>query len=114
MQKLPKSRRRSFAEAPLLAVAALCLSSLVASGASAHEPYSEWRVPQTGTSCCSGLDCGPAQASYENGKWWVNILGQWLEVPEDRILYDTPNPDGNAHVCYNGRVLCFMRPEARS
>jgi hypothetical protein len=80
----------------------------------AYEPYTSWRIPMTGVSCCSDQDCGPVQASFQDGKWWANIQGVWTVVPEETILNDTPNPDGNAHVCYNRRVLCFMRPEAKS
>lgn len=114
MRKLINTGLDALAYAIFFGLTMLAVWYATADKARAHDPYSTWLVPGTKTSCCSGYDCGPVQASYRGGSWWVNVSGTWVEVPEERILRNLPSPDGNAHVCYNGRVLCFMPPEARS
>lgn len=114
MRKLLNASLDALAYSVFFGLAILFILYLTPERARGHEPYSKWTVPGSQTSCCSDLDCGPVQASYRGGMWWVNISGTWVEVPEERILRNVPSPDGNAHICYNGRVLCFMPPEARS
>jgi hypothetical protein len=36
---------------------------------------------------------------------------QWVQVPDDRVLKNQPNPVGRAVVCrspVNGSILCFV------
>jgi hypothetical protein len=114
MRKLLNMSLDALAYAAFCGLVMLVIWYVTPEKARAHEPYSTWKIPGSQTSCCSGYDCGPAQASYRDGTWWVNILGVWVQVPDERVLRDVSSPDGNAHVCYNGRVLCFMPPEAKS
>ena len=114
MRKLLNARLDGLAYAVLFGLTILVIFYVTPERARAHDVYSKWTVPGSQMSCCSNQDCGPVPASYRDGIWWVNIGGRWVEVPEERILRNLPSPDGNAHVCYNGRVLCFMPPEARS
>jgi hypothetical protein len=100
-------------------IAILCLMILVFAGkAKAHDPYTGWRQPKTGISCCSsvehaGGDCAPVQARYKDGKWHAQSHwdGKWLEVPDDVILSDRDSFDGRPHMCEtkNSRtILCFV------
>ena len=114
MRKLLNTSLDALAYAVFVGLTMLVILYVTPEKARAHQPYSTWKIPGSQTSCCSDQDCAPVQASYRDGSWWVSISGAWVEVPEDRILRDVPSPDGHAHVCYNGRVLCFMPPEARS
>jgi hypothetical protein len=85
------------------------------------EHYSTWKQPGTNASCCNGKetkagqttgDCYPTTAEVRAGSWWAKRDdGQWVIVPDDRILRER-NPDvERAHLCFNyGRVLCFVPP----
>jgi hypothetical protein len=83
--------------------------------------YSTWKQPGTNASCCNGKetkdgqtigDCYPTTAEVRAGSWWAKRDdGQWVIVPDDRILRER-NPDvERAHLCFSyGRVLCFVPP----
>jgi hypothetical protein len=83
--------------------------------------YSKWKQPGTNASCCNGKettdgqitgDCYPTTAEVRAGSWWAKRDdGQWVIVPDDRILRER-NPDvERTHLCFNsGRVLCFVPP----
>jgi hypothetical protein len=83
--------------------------------------YSKWRQPGTNTSCCNGKetkdghttgDCYPTTAEVRAGSWWAKTDdGQWVNIPDNRILRER-NPDAErAHLCFSyGRVLCFVPP----
>jgi len=83
--------------------------------------YSKWKQPGTNTSCCNGRetkdgqvtgDCYPTTAEVRAGSWWAKTDdGQWVIVPDDRIIRER-NPDvERAHLCFNyGHVLCFVPP----
>ena len=83
--------------------------------------YSQWKQPGTNVSCCNGKetkdgrttgDCYPTTAEVRAGSWWAKRDdGQWVIVPNDRILRER-NPDvERAHLCFNyGSVLCFVPP----
>jgi hypothetical protein len=114
MRKLINTSLDALAYAVFVGLTLLVIAYATADRALAHDPYTSWTIPGTHTSCCSGYDCGPAHASFRDGSWWVNVAEGWVRVPDERILRNVPNPDGNAHVCYDGRVLCFMPPEART
>ena len=38
----------------------------------------------------------------EAGRYWVPINGQWVEVPEEAVVYNAGNPFGEAVVWYTG------------
>jgi hypothetical protein len=87
--------------------------------------YSKWKQPETGASCCNGKetkdgnvtgDCYPTTAEVRDSHWWAKTDdGQWVVVPNDRILRER-NPDiERAHLCISyGRVLCFVPPNTGS
>jgi hypothetical protein len=78
-------------------------------------------VASTNASCCNGKettdsqstgDCYPTTAKVRAGSWWAERDdGQWVIVPDDRILRER-NPDvERAHLCFcYGRALCFVPP----
>lgn len=101
--------------------------------AHAHDPYSHWLIPGTAASCCNEKqmingemtgDCYPTTAELRPSAdkaakglaWWARRdTGEWVEVPETRILREL-NPDETgqaAHLCYSDvtlSVLCFVPP----
>jgi hypothetical protein len=98
-------------------------------GTAAHPPeaeFADWfrslKEPGTagtvdsGTSCCSPTrDC--ETTDYETdaeGRYWITVEGERIQVPSDKILQRTDNPTGRAVAClrhYNGHpaVRCFVR-----
>lgn len=67
--------------------------------------------PDTGGSCCDDSDCRVTRSRVGKNGWEaMNQLGQWVEVPESKILRDRPNPTGEAILCWlpNTGVLCFL------
>jgi len=74
--------------------------------------YSTWMRPvkfglntRRTISCCSKLDCYPAEVKREGGTWFVKQreTGNWVVVPDEIIEQNQPDPrespDGRAHVC---------------
>lgn len=73
-----------------------------------------------GEGCCNTADGFPVSDTewkIKNDKYWVYILDDWYEVPEDAVL-DTPNRLGIAMVWWyptfaDGKkipkIRCFMR-----
>jgi len=66
------------------------------------------------SSCCSPeRDC--QSTDYEtdaDGRYWITVGGERLQVPPDKILKRTDNPTGRGVVrYYNGHpvVRCFVR-----
>lgn len=101
---------------PLLVIAAL-LVALFATTVQAHDPYMDLKQPGNGYSCCSGKaqtmhgDCEAVLARYAFKAWWAFVEGEWVEVPQDKVL-DVISFDGKAHFCgTKTNVLCFIRPE---
>ncbi len=106
-----------------IGIAAILAVFIVAFGHHLHhaDHYSKWKQPGTNASCCNGKetkhgpttgDCYPTTAEVRAGSWWAKRDdGQWVIVPDDRILRER-NPDvERAHLCFNyGRVLCFVPP----
>jgi len=104
----------------------------MSAGSMAHEPgdeFADWfrslKVPGTterfrnsvDASCCSPeRDC--QTTDYETdaaGHYWIEVKGERIQVPAEKILQRTDNPTGRAVACwryFNGRpiVRCFVRP----
>lgn len=74
--------------------------------------YSSWMRPdQPNVSCCSKMDCAPAEARVVNGKWQARKVGEanWTPIPESKIETRRDSPDGRNHLCsMNGLVFCFI------
>ncbi len=86
--------------------------------ARAHEPYSDWKVPNNpAVSCCDNRDCRPTRAYMgEDGLWraWSGV--KWLTVPADRVLPTDLAKDGRAHLCssLDDHIYCFSPSEPKS
>jgi len=95
--------------------AAILVLLLMAAPAIAHEPYSNWKIPGTETSCCNDQDCRPVRARANiDGVWQVWHEGRWLDV-QPRSILSIPSPDGRSHACIIGStVLCMVPGEVRS
>jgi hypothetical protein len=112
--------RRSAIIAPLL---------FFSSGVAAHPPeaeFADWfrglKEPgaETGSGhnvpCCSPeSDC--QTTDYEtaaDGRYWITVEGERIQVPPDKVLQRTDNPTGRGVACLrhlNGHpvVRCFVR-----
>lgn len=72
--------------------------------------------PGTGIGCCSIADCRPlADADWRQTErgYEVRWRGDWLAVPQERILDRIENPTGQPVACVYGtpaEVHCFVRP----
>lgn len=88
---------------------AALLILLLAVPALSHEPYSQWRIPTTGGSCCNDRDCRPTRARQDmDGRWEAWDGWRWLPVPPLSML-PIESPDGRSHLCEsNGAVFCFV------
>lgn len=77
----------------------------------AHDPYSGWRQPGTGKSCCDNRDCRPVRAYLgDDGLHYILLNERWQPVPRDRVL-QIPSPDLSAHACVNDEtdeIHCFV------
>lgn len=73
--------------------------------------YQGLRQPDTGISCCSIADCRPVDDRVGPNGYEVLIDGEWMPVPQEKILQGKHNPSGRAVVCYseNSGILCFVR-----
>jgi hypothetical protein len=95
-----------------------------------HDVYKGWLIPDANfpTSCCNEKkdgsgDCYPTTAelrmsanpAIKHRVWWARRdTGQWIEVPDRKILNGEINPDptgAGAHICESaGIVHCFREP----
>jgi hypothetical protein len=118
---------RQFRTSRLFAIIAALL--FFSAGVAAHPPeaeFAEWfrslREPRTekglGASvpCCSpARDC--QTTDYETdaeGRYWITVEGERIQVPPDKVLQRTDNPTGRGVAClrhHNGHpvVRCFVR-----
>lgn len=94
------------------------LVAMSAGAAMEHDPYSDWRQPGSGHSCCNRMapdrstsDCRPIRARLDgNGVWWVLLDTGWKPVPRAKILHQA-SPDLSSHVCANlttEEIYCFV------
>ena len=95
------------------------VACLTATPGLAHGPYTDWRRPDVGGSCCSNADCGIApDFRISGGSYEVLFQGRWVAVPPEKVLRGVENPDGNPHLCaiplQDGgvTVFCFLPPSA--
>lgn len=104
--------------AAIFAVVLFVLAAMSAGAARAHDPYTGWKQPGTGASCCNRMapdrssgDCRPIRARLDgNGVWWVLLDTGWRPVPRTRILQQA-SPDLSSHVCANlttEEIYCFV------
>lgn len=84
----------------------------------AHDQYKDWKMPDTGASCCNDHDCGPSRAyidpTDEMWRAWNPTTREWVVVPPNKVLKG-PSPDGRTHWCGVGEVtFCFMPGDTKS
>lgn len=99
----------------VIALSAVVLSSHAApppgSSGQYHDWYSKLLQPDTGMSCCSISDCRHEPWRQTSDGYDVFIDGEWVRIPDDKILKRTDNPTGEAVTCHAGKtIFCFIRP----
>jgi hypothetical protein len=76
------------------------------------------------SSCCSEQDCAPAEAKWDGvtKRWTVLKHGEWVDVPQSKIVPRDQVPDGlgaEPHLCApppswsaygKDEVFCFIEP----
>lgn len=104
-------------ELTALFAAVVALGFIISSQGRAHDPYSGWKQPGTGKSCCDDRDCRPVRSYLgDDGLHYVFFLSRWRPVPPDRVLL-IPPPDGRSHACIDNESLeihCFVNGAPRS
>ena len=116
--------------AGLFAVVLFVLAAMAAGAAMAQAPdhhefhrdfYRYWKQPGSNASCCDARvtrdgretgDCEPTRAEIRGGIWWAWLRqeNRWVEVPDARIIRERSPNVTDAHLCWNGQVLCFVPP----
>jgi hypothetical protein len=90
-----------------------------------HWWYQHWKQPGTDIGCCNARitafgaeqgDCEPTRAELRNGDWyaWERFSGQWLKIPDDRIVHERNPSSEEGHLCFNKytkQILCFVPPD---
>lgn len=67
--------------------------------------------PDVGGSCCDATDCRITRARVTANGWQaMNQLGDWVDVPENKIIRGQANPTGEPILCWlpTTGVLCFV------
>lgn len=73
--------------------------------------FQSLKQPGTGASCCSIADCRPVDYRLAADGYEARLDGDWVHVPEERILHGKTNPTARAILCrspVNGNILCFV------
>ena len=106
-------RARLWVKAAVLLALLLCVVP-----ASAHDWYSDLKVPGTEMLCCGQKDCHPVPDQESPGGEELKVLieGTWYVVPPNLVL-GMFSPDGQTHVCWGhqaGRpvIRCVIRKGA--
>ena len=72
--------------------------------------FQSLKQPGSGKSCCSISDCRVEPYRQTAIGYEVLLDGQWVPVPNDKILQRIENPIGRAVTCHSGRtIFCFVR-----
>src|SRR5215467_8179246 len=95
-----------------LASAILSSPALAAPPPNADPTLAPWfqslRQPGSGTSCCSISDCRVEPYRQTATGYEVLIDGEWVPVPNDKVLQQIENPIGRAVTCHVGKtIFCF-------
>lgn len=67
--------------------------------------------PDVGGSCCNLTDCRVTEARLTKEGWEaMNQLGQWVKVPNEKIIRGKDNPTGRPVLCWlpGQGVMCFV------
>ena len=76
-----------------------------------HGWFQSLKQPGSGASCCSIADCRPVDYRLVADGYEAKLDGDWVRVPEARILHGQTNPTARAILCrspVNGAILCFV------
>jgi hypothetical protein len=78
--------------------------------------YSKLKRNDGEGSCCNLIDCRPTQSRVIGDHYEVEVDGDWMPVPVDKIN-NVVAPDGGAHVCApeqvgrsKGVLYCVILP----
>ena len=107
-----------FARTLAASAAVLAAFLLAAVVAHAHDgKHDEWlhslERPGGEGKCCNLYDCRTTRARVTKDGWEAQTqYGDWVKVPEDKIIRDRGNPTGQPVLCYlrSPGVLCFVMP----
>ncbi len=73
----------------------------------AEQPYADWydhltRPDFPNSSCCQGNeDCHEVQWKIGKEGYEALVDGEWIKVPESKVLRNKNNPTGTAVFCYS-------------
>jgi hypothetical protein len=72
--------------------------------------FQSLKQPGTGASCCSIADCRQVEYRMSGGHYQALVQGEWMAVPDDKVLQHQLNPTGHGVVCYTPwqGILCFV------
>ena len=73
--------------------------------------FQSLKQPGSGASCCSIADCRPADYRMAVDGYEAKLDGDWVHVPDERVLHGQNNPTARAILCrspVNGTILCFV------
>lgn len=101
-------------------VAALVVAAGMASAAPPLNPNPAFRDffrglmrPDTNSSCCDDTDCRFTEARVGANGWRARTqAGDWVDIPESKILRGKATPTGEPILCWLPAtgVLCFVPP----
>lgn len=71
-------------------------------------------APDTGVPCCDRLDCREVATRQGPGGWEVWAGGQWVPIPEEKVVTGTANPLEHGVMCWSPTLglTCFVPPPA--
>jgi hypothetical protein len=84
--------------------------------------FESLKMPGSNASCCGVGDCHRTEAEWRDGQWWAIVNGNWLPVPDSRVLASPVSIDGSAYVCFGSPewiiggfgmeppIYCFVPP----
>lgn len=73
--------------------------------------FQSLKQPGSGASCCSIADCRPVDYRMAADGYEAKLDGNWVRVPDERVLHGQTNPTAHAIACrspVNGSILCFV------
>lgn len=101
----------------LAALAAVLIALLIAPALAQQPSLSDWfkslRQPGSMVSCCDESDCKRTKARIGPDGWEaLTPAGDWIAIPEGRIVRPKSNPTGEPILCLSpGRTIyCFVPP----
>ena len=84
-------------------------------GADPNSPVGQWfqslKQPGSDASCCSIADCRPVDYRIGADGYEAKLDGNWVHVPDQRVLRGQSNPLERAILCrspISGAILCFV------